>query len=112
MAQTMNDHMKALREQTMSRDDVIDRLRYADSVSGLSVHHAAIKAALAALSEQPEAQAGGAEEACYQAYQAVGVMLSDLGLFDTERGQNLLDNLSQARVVHDVLPWDSTTQRQ
>lgn len=58
---------------------------------------------------QPEAQAGGAEEACYQAYQAVGVMLSDLGLFDTERGQNLLDNLSQARVVHEVLPWDSAT---
>lgn len=51
----------------------------------------------------------GAEAACYQAYQAVGVMLSDLGLFDTERGQNLLDNLSQARVVHEVLPWESAS---
>lgn len=50
-----------------------------------------------------------AADACYQAYQAVGVMLSDLGLFDTERGQNLLDNLSQARPMHDVLPWESAT---
>jgi hypothetical protein len=49
-----------------------------------------------------------AEMVCAEAYQAVGCMLSDLGQFDSERGQKLLDNLSRARMVHqDILPWPS-----
>lgn len=53
-----------------------------------------------------------ATNACHQAYQAVAVMLIDLGLFDSDRGEKLLDNLSQARVVHeDVLPWPSAEQQ-
>lgn len=45
---------------------------------------------------------------CAEAYQAVGVMLSDLGLFDSEHGQKLLDNLSAGRLVHKgLLPWPS-----
>lgn len=42
-------------------------------------------------------------------YQAVGVMLSDLGQFGTERGNKLLDNLSKGKLVHDdILPWLSS----
>lgn len=48
-----------------------------------------------------------AAEVCAQVYQVVGVLLGDLGLFDTDRGQNVLTNLSRAEVVHEVLPWES-----
>ena len=46
------------------------------------------------------------ERVCGEAYQVVGVLLNDLGIFDTERATKILDNLAQARLVHeDVLPW-------
>lgn len=47
-----------------------------------------------------------AQRVCAEAYQVVGSLLSDLGLFGTERATKILDNLSQHRRVHeDVLPW-------
>ena len=53
--------------------------------------------------EYPEAA-----EVCGEAYQVVGSLLSDLGIFETERARKILDNLSQHRMVHrDVLPWES-----
>lgn len=49
-----------------------------------------------------------AEKVCGEAYQVVGSLLSDMGIFDNEQSQKALDNLSQARMVHqDVLPWPS-----
>ena len=48
---------------------------------------------------------------CYEAYQVVGSLLSDLGKFGTPEGDKILDNLSQARRIHlDVLPWASYEQ--
>lgn len=45
---------------------------------------------------------------CMEAYQVVGSLLSDLGHFESEQGRKILDNLSEARMVHnDVLPWPS-----
>jgi hypothetical protein len=53
--------------------------------------------------EYPEAA-----EVCGEAYQVVGSLLSDLGIFNTERARKILDNLSQHRMVHrDILPWPS-----
>lgn len=41
-----------------------------------------------------------------QLYQIIGSMLSDMGLFESERGQKLLDNIYAERVLHDdLLPW-------
>ena len=66
---------------------------------------AAIDAALAAPAEPVYPEAA---EVCAEAYQVVGSLLSDLGQFDTERADKILDNLSQHRKVHDdVLPWPS-----
>lgn len=49
-----------------------------------------------------------AEQVCFEAYQIVGCLLSDAGLFDTPQAGKILDNLSQAKMVHrDVLPWPS-----
>lgn len=49
-----------------------------------------------------------AEEVCAEAYQVVGSLLSDLGIFETKHAKQILDNLSQAKMVHkDVLPWPS-----
>lgn len=49
-----------------------------------------------------------AEEVCDEAYQVVGALLDDLGMFETDEAKKILDNLSQARIVHkDVLPWKS-----
>jgi hypothetical protein len=49
-----------------------------------------------------------AELVCYEAYQVVGSLLSDLGVFDTDEAERILDNLCQARLVHqNVLPWPS-----
>ncbi len=54
----------------------------------------------------------GAVAVCAEAYQVVGSMLSDLGQFETDRAEKILDNLSQARMVHDdVLPWPSFVAR-
>lgn len=54
-----------------------------------------------------------AEMVCAEAYQVVGCLLSDLGLFETEQARKILDNLSAARRVHqDVLPWESAAQHQ
>lgn len=57
---------------------------------------------------------GDAEEAqavCAQAYQVVGVLLDDLGQFNSVRATKMLDNLAEFRVVHDdVLPWESARE--
>lgn len=51
--------------------------------------------------EYPEAA-----QVCAEAYQVVGALLDDLGIFATEAGVKILDNLSHHRLVHrDVLPW-------
>jgi hypothetical protein len=63
----------------------------------------------AALASQPKAEQAEPSEAelvCAEAYQVVGCLLDQLGLFESEQGQKILDNLSEARMVHqDVLPW-------
>ena len=52
------------------------------------------------------------EAVCGETYQVIGSLLSDVGLFGTERGDKVLDNLYEGRLVHqDVLPWDRATQR-
>ena len=49
-----------------------------------------------------------AAEVCGEAYQVVGSLLDDLGVFEHPHAQKALDNLSQHRMVHtDVLPWPS-----
>lgn len=49
-----------------------------------------------------------AERLLAEAYQVVGLLLSDLGQFESDHAEKILDNLSQMRVVHeDVLPWPS-----
>ena len=49
-----------------------------------------------------------AAEVCGEAYQVVGSLLDDLGVFNTPQAEKVLDNLSQHRMVHkDVLPWPS-----
>ena len=61
----------------------------------------------AVLADRDE-RASAAEQVCYEAYQVVGSMLDDMGQFNTERARKVLDNLSQAKKVHeDVLPWPS-----
>jgi hypothetical protein len=53
-----------------------------------------------------------AADVCAEAYQVVGSLLDDLGEFDSELGQKILDNLSEHRMVHkDVLPWPSLKPR-
>ena len=53
-------------------------------------------------------RASAAEQVCYEAYQVVGSMLEDLGQFGSGRSWKVLDNLNQAKKVHDdVLPWPS-----
>lgn len=48
------------------------------------------------------------EEVCGEAYQVVGCLLDDLGDFNSDRAEKILDNLSLARMKHkDVLPWES-----
>jgi hypothetical protein len=52
------------------------------------------------------------ESVCGEAYQVVGSLLSDVGQFESDHGTKILDNLSEARLVHkDVLPWPSFYSR-
>ena len=76
----------------------------ADEILRLRAEVETLRAALA----QP---ADDTKQMCAEAYQAVGSMLSDLGQFDTDRAQKLLDNLSACGLVHDdVLPWPAFAQ--
>lgn len=53
-----------------------------------------------------QAEYSEAAEVCAEAYQVVGSLLSDVGMFGTEQGDKILDNLLACRMVHkDVLPW-------
>jgi hypothetical protein len=68
------------------------------------VYEAITKASVSPLPQEPRE----AEQVCAEAYQVVGSLLSDLGKFDTDEAEKILDNLSQAKLVHkDVLPWPS-----
>lgn len=54
------------------------------------------------------AERDDAQKVCAEAYQVVGSLLSDVGAFETQQAQKVLDNLSQHKPVHDdVLPWPS-----
>ena len=62
--------------------------------------------------EAAERRVAELERVCAEAYQVVGVLLSDTDQFDTDHGEKILDNLSEARIVHeDVLPWESKDAR-
>lgn len=77
-----------------------------DFPTGTDARRAIYRAMYAA--SKPKPAEGGADEVCAQAYQVVGSLLSDVGAFNTDHARKILDNLSQARVVHDdVLPWPS-----
>jgi len=46
------------------------------------------------------------QSVCAEAYQVVGLLLDKQGLFQSEKAEKIMDNLSQFRKVHDdVLPW-------
>lgn len=63
---------------------------------------------LLAAPEGEKAEYPEAATVCGEAYQVVGSLLSDLGVFDTPEAEKILDNLSEHRLVHnDVLPWPS-----
>ena len=48
-----------------------------------------------------------AELVCAEAYQVVGSLLDDLGAFESECADKILDNLASAKMLHtDVLPWN------
>lgn len=73
------------------------------------VYEAISKASASPLPQEPRE----AEQVCAEAYQVVGSLLSDLGKFDTDEAEKILDNLSQAKMVHkDVLPWPSYEPRE
>ena len=47
-----------------------------------------------------------AEVVCSEAYQVMGILLWELGIFGTEQAVKILDNLAEHRPTHpDVLPW-------
>lgn len=48
------------------------------------------------------------KDVCAEAYQVVGSLASDLGVFNHSKVQKVLDNLSLEKLSHhDVLPWPS-----
>ena len=49
---------------------------------------------------------------CAQAYQVVGILLSEAGRFDSPEAEKILDNLGEQRLKHaDVLPWASAAPK-
>lgn len=59
-----------------------------------------------AYAEENATRLAEVEQVCTEAYQVVGSLLTDVGEFDSERGTKILDNLSEAKMVHaDILPW-------
>lgn len=69
-------------------------------VEQVEAHDAALRARVAEL-----------EGICADAYQVVGVMATDVDMFGHEHTRKILDNLSQAKLVHeDVLPYPCAPQ--
>lgn len=51
------------------------------------------------------------ETLCSEAYQVVGCLADMAGVFETEDVEKILDNLSEARLVHDdVLPFNPKSE--
>lgn len=81
-----------------------------DVINDLHDHIAELETQLASERLRAPNVLGYAEamQVCAEAYQVVGILLKDLGIFDTERATKLLDNLAIGRMIHkDVLPWQS-----
>lgn len=89
---------------TMSQDD-FEPVDESETPREIAEEIVALLASTPAPAQQEPSEA---EMVCAEAYQVVGCLLSDLGLFETEAARKILDNLSEARMVHqDVLPWES-----
>src|SRR5262245_59331042 len=89
------------------REDICEFRERAAAAVGGQPTDPAIAAIDGAQSDDPTQ----AELVCAEAYQVVGSLLADVGQFDSEAAQKVLDNLSEARMVHDdVLPWPSFRQ--
>jgi Lar family restriction alleviation protein len=98
----------------LHRDEVIDLISPLSNNSADHDIEFANRVMDAMLSASPLPQEPReAEQVCAEAYQVVGSLLSDLGRFDMPEAQRILDNLSQARLVHtNVLPWPSYEPRE
>lgn len=100
--EALKDHLVAISSAVANSDD--------------RVAQALIRTTLALLASTPapaQQEPSEAEMVCAEAYQVVGCLLSDLGLFETEAARKILDNLSEARMVHqDVLPWESAQHQE
>lgn len=69
---------------------------------------AAIRAGVGAAPAPPDvvAELEEVKTVCAQAYQVMGVLLSDAGRLDSPEAVKILDNLAEQRLRHtDVLPW-------
>lgn len=65
--------------------------------------------ARAALAARQADESPQAVEVCAEVYQIIAILLQQVGQFDSPRGQKVLDNLSQHRLVHtDLLPWEAS----
>lgn len=92
--------------------DAAERVDWADSDVRGNIYNM-WNVMLASTPAPAQQEPSEAEMVCAEAYQVVGCLLSDLGLFETEAARKILDNLSEARRVHqDVLPWESAAQHQ
>lgn len=111
----------ALREQVREAPDKLPPFEQPDGADYGESHeegyvsgwNACVDALLASTPAPAQQEPSEAEMVCAEAYQVVGCLLSDLGLFETEAARKILDNLSEARMVHqDVLLWESAVAHQ
>lgn len=103
-------------EAAVAIDELLRLIRRnAPELSGKVLGNAqrVLDTALAPTPAPAQQEPSEAEMVCAEAYQVVGCLLSDLGLFETEQARKILDNLSEARRVHqDVLPWESAQHQE
>lgn len=97
-------------EMLVAGDDVLHEAFRDRCIATRTIYDAMLASTPAQPAQQEPSEA---EMVCAEAYQVVGCLLSDLGLFETEPARKILDNLSEARMVHqDVLPWESAAAHQ
>lgn len=106
----------ALEEIARLRALALAEVKYSRHPDGaeLAALSAAIRAGVGAVPAPPDvvAELEEVKTVCAQAYQVMGVLLSEAGRLDSPEAKKILDNLAEQRLRHtDVLPWAAQAAR-
>jgi hypothetical protein len=98
----------------MTENDLVERLRKrAEIRRQISTRKSVMEGQpdrISDLLEEASNRIDELENLCAESYCVVGQLLMGMGLFDSKKGQKILDNLAEHKIIHtDILPFHIDT---